>query len=142
MLVPLIVVLLQLAVPASPSSFAETIDEPGIVRSGLMRTSSVQPQLEKPDIAIFRAALQRAGVRPEEAVHIGDSVHADVEGALNAGISPILLDRRGRYAEHPARLPAGTRAVRTLAELPAAGDAVVAVNPLGRDRDGWVRIGQ
>ncbi len=29
---------------------------------------------------------------------------------------------------------------RALAELPAAGDAVAAVNPLGRSRDGWVRL--
>src|SRR5262245_43791687 len=63
MLVPLIVVLLQLAVPASPSSFAETIDDPGIVRSGLIRRSSVQPQLEKLDIS---PALVPRRVEPTE----------------------------------------------------------------------------
>ncbi len=78
---------------------------------------SAAQKLEKPDLAIFRAALDRAGVRPEDAVHIGDSVHADVEGALNSGMSAILLDRRGRYTAHPLRLPAGATVIRSLEEL-------------------------
>jgi putative hydrolase of the HAD superfamily len=73
-------------------------------------------RLEKPDPAIFRAALDRAGVAAEEAVHLGDSLHADVGGARAAGVTPVLLDRRGRY--DPARAP-GVRIIRSLAEFPA-----------------------
>jgi putative hydrolase of the HAD superfamily len=73
-------------------------------------------RLEKPDPAIFRTALDRAGVRPDEALHVGDSVHADVNGATSAGITPILLDRRGR---HQAAAPGGVRVINTLADLPA-----------------------
>ena len=50
----------------------------------------------KPHGEIFRLALETAGVRPEEAVHIGDSVSADVEPAKAAGITPILIDRSGK----------------------------------------------
>ncbi len=49
----------------------------------------------KPDPRIFTRALGRAGCRPSEAVHVGDSIGADVEGARRSGIAPIWLNRRG-----------------------------------------------
>jgi REG-2-like HAD superfamily hydrolase len=70
---------------------------------------------EKPDPAIFRAALARSGVRPEETLHVGDSLHADVGGARACGITPVLLDRRGRYTPDQVQ---GGRLIRSLAELP------------------------
>lgn len=54
---------------------------------------------EKPDPAIFRAALKRAGVKASEAVHVGDQYHSDVLGARNAGIRPLLLDREDFYPQ-------------------------------------------
>ena len=51
----------------------------------------------KPDTAIFEEALQRAGVPPEQACHIGDEPAADIEGARKAGIHSILIDRHGRH---------------------------------------------
>ncbi len=53
----------------------------------------------KPEPAIFEMALARAGVRPEQAVHVGDHFYADVLGARTVGITPVLLDRHG-YAPH------------------------------------------
>jgi putative hydrolase of the HAD superfamily len=47
--------------------------------------SSAEAGAPKPDPAIFRLALERLGVRPERAVHIGDS-RADEEGARAAGM--------------------------------------------------------
>lgn len=49
----------------------------------------------KPNSAIFEEALRAAGVKPEEAVHIGDSVTSDVEGARAVGITPVYLSRSG-----------------------------------------------
>lgn len=49
----------------------------------------------KPEPAIFRMALERAGVEAGEAVHVGDHYYADVLGARSMGLTPILLDRRG-----------------------------------------------
>jgi putative hydrolase of the HAD superfamily len=60
----------------------------------------------KPDAAIFAAALELAGTRPEETWHVGDTPEADVEGARAAGIHPILIARDG-----------APNAVRSLQEL-------------------------
>ncbi len=51
----------------------------------------------KPDETIFAEALKRSGVSPHEACHIGDEPRVDVQGANNAGIDAILIDRKGRY---------------------------------------------
>lgn len=57
----------------------------------------------KPDPAIFHLALEATGVAPERALHIGDTVGADVEGALAAGVRPVHLDPYGfcTDASHP-----------------------------------------
>ena len=73
---------------------------------------------EKPDEAIFDAALTHAGLTRSEsnlAIHVGDSVTADVEGARAVGVRPVLLDRDGRYP--PDRI-AGISVIRSLATLP------------------------
>jgi len=49
----------------------------------------------KPSKEIFRCALDKLCVRPEEAIFIGDSLKYDYEGAKNAGIRPVLIDREG-----------------------------------------------
>lgn len=50
---------------------------------------------EKPDPRLFRVALDRLGVRPEHALHVGDHPDLDVRGALAAGVDAALLDRGG-----------------------------------------------
>ncbi|MBV9789080.1 MAG: HAD-IA family hydrolase [Chloroflexi bacterium] len=50
----------------------------------------------KPSVQFYRLAIERAGVRPDEALHVGDSYYADVRGARAAGITPVLIDRHGR----------------------------------------------
>jgi putative hydrolase of the HAD superfamily len=49
----------------------------------------------KPDPAIFRIALEATGVDPARAVHVGDTVGADVDGARAAGVQPLHLDPYG-----------------------------------------------
>jgi putative hydrolase of the HAD superfamily len=51
----------------------------------------------KPDAAIFKEALQRAGVAPTQACHIGDEPATDIAGARNVGMDSILIDRQGRH---------------------------------------------
>ena len=58
---------------------------------------------EKPDPLIFERALQRAGAQPESAVHVGDQITSDVEGALNVGINAVLLDRDGNHKGYTAQ---------------------------------------
>lgn len=50
----------------------------------------------KPDAQFYNLALQRAGVEPHEAIHVGDSYYGDVRGARSVGITPVLLDRKRR----------------------------------------------
>ena len=57
----------------------------------------------KPDPAIFHLALEATGVAPDRALHVGDTVGADVDGALAAGVRPVHLDPYGfcRDGSHP-----------------------------------------
>jgi len=47
----------------------------------------------KPDSRIFLHACERAGVRPADAVYIGDSIETDYAGACAAGLHGILIAR-------------------------------------------------
>ncbi len=53
---------------------------------------------EKPATAIFEAGLQRMGVSPDRAMHVGDQPRSDVEGAREAGLHPVLIDRGGFHS--------------------------------------------
>jgi len=65
----------------------------------------------KPAPAVFEAALQVAGVPAGDALHVGDSLANDIEGARAAGIRAVLVDRSG------APPPAGVETVRSLGEV-------------------------
>ena len=67
----------------------------------------------KPDPGIFREALRRAGVKPGEAIFIGDQYQVDVLGARGAGLEGILLDRTDYYREIT-----DCPRIKSLAELP------------------------
>ncbi len=67
---------------------------------------------EKPDRAIFDYAARAAKRPPNELVHVGDGVHADVDGARAAGWNAILLDRDNWYPGYSVVLR-----IRTLKEL-------------------------
>src|SRR3989442_4113865 len=60
----------------------------------------------KPDREIFEAAVRSLAVPASEVLLVGDSLHDDVEAAMNAGLSAFLLDRRGRHpsANHVPRI--------------------------------------
>jgi len=69
--------------------------------------------VEKPDPRIYEIALEQAGVRPDAAVHVGDSIRLDVEPATSVGLKAVLLDRSGAHPD------AGWPTIRSLDELPA-----------------------
>lgn len=70
----------------------------------------------KPDMAAFGAVLGRAGVLPEQAVHIGDHPVDDIAGALNAGMHAVWFNPGN--TEWPAGSPPTAR-ISCLSELPA-----------------------
>jgi putative hydrolase of the HAD superfamily len=59
----------------------------------------------KPHPEIFRHALALLEVEPAEAAMVGDSYEDDIEGARALGLKAFLLDRDGRHADRPERLP-------------------------------------
>jgi len=58
--------------------------------------------VEKPDPRFFQIVLERAGGRPDTAMHVGDLYHVDVLGARSAGIDAVLLDPHALYADFDA----------------------------------------
>jgi len=58
----------------------------------------------KPHDTIFRAMLERLDVEPAAAVMVGDSPEDDVAGARAVGMRAWLVDRDGRFPDHPDRL--------------------------------------
>jgi 2-haloalkanoic acid dehalogenase type II len=48
---------------------------------------------EKPHPDVFKYALEKLNVKPEEALFIGDNIDADYKGAENVGIHAVLIQR-------------------------------------------------
>jgi putative hydrolase of the HAD superfamily len=57
--------------------------------------SSADVGLRKPDPRIFELALERLGVAPADAAHVGDHYYADIVGAGAIGMTPVLIGRHG-----------------------------------------------
>lgn len=54
----------------------------------------------KPDLAIFKYALNQAGAKAEKSVMIGDDYHVDIAGALRAGMQAIWFDPSAKNQYH------------------------------------------
>ncbi len=48
----------------------------------------------KPRVEIFQVACERAGVLPQEAMLVGDSIENDIVGANRAGMTSVFIDRK------------------------------------------------
>jgi HAD superfamily hydrolase (TIGR01662 family) len=53
----------------------------------------------KPRPEIFRMALTQGGVKPSEAIYVGDQYNVDIVGARGAGMQGILIDRGDYYRD-------------------------------------------
>jgi len=71
---------------------------------------SAEVGCEKPDVRIFEEACQLLDVEPSQVAHVGDLPDADVNGALAAGMKPVLITRHG-HVESAATV------IRSLNEL-------------------------
>jgi len=90
----------------------QLLEELGVIGYFDVRVISGAEGLEKPDPRIFRLAMDRAGVRPEESVYVSDNPEFDVDPAAAVGMLPVLIDRRGRFPDAP-----GVR-ITSMGELP------------------------
>ena len=81
-------------------------------------TISSLAKAAKPAPRIFEAALEKHAMDPEDALHVGDSLREDVEGARKAGLSSVWINREAQT------VPAKTPAIQSLTELPALIDSL------------------
>ncbi|MEX0804928.1 MAG: HAD-IA family hydrolase [Candidatus Binatia bacterium] len=65
----------------------------------------------KPTRHIFDKALTRHSLTPAEAIHVGDSEETDLCGAVNAGITGVLIDRSSNTS------PNGSLRIKHLNEI-------------------------
>ena len=72
----------------------------------------------KPQPDIFHAALERAGVDPSAAIHVGDQPENDGAAARAVGITPVLIDR---YQRLPPEAGPRIGSLTELVELLDAG---------------------
>lgn len=72
--------------------------------------SSAEVGAEKPDPAIFAAACERLGARPEHTLHVGDTYADDYVGAESAGLQVVLIDRAEQSAS-------SVRTIRALTDV-------------------------
>ena len=93
-------------------SLSDWLGPPGIVELVDGVVTSAEVGAAKPNTRVFERALGIAGVEPGEALHVGDKIDNDVEGARAAGVRAILLQREGDP-------PPDVESISSLRELPA-----------------------
>jgi len=96
------------------SSLPEVLGRTGLADLLDGVVSSAAAGAAKPDRRLFEAALTLAQVPAQEALHVGDRLDKDVDGARALGMHAVLIARDGEPAES-----AGVPVIRTLAELPS-----------------------
>ena len=62
------------------------------------KVTSFEVGYDKPRPEIFQLALDKAGVKANESVFIGDVYEQDIVGARGVGMKPILISRNGAAA--------------------------------------------
>lgn len=84
-------------------------------------TISSEAGFAKPASEIFQIALARHLIAPEQALHVGDSAHLDVAGAIAAGLPVILVDH-----DAPERVTVSGRSAR-VSTLSAVAEAAARI---------------
>ena len=92
------------------SRLPDLLEGLGLASSFQSVSVSAIEETGKPEPEIFRRTCARLSVWPGEALHVGDSVREDFDGARGAGLSALLLDREDRFPDRPLR-------VRSLREI-------------------------
>jgi putative hydrolase of the HAD superfamily len=83
----------------------------GLIDAFDVVTVSAIEGVEKPASEIFERTLDRLGVAPARAIHVGDSPLEDYRGAKDAGLKALLIDRHELFAGD------GYQCIASLAEI-------------------------
>ncbi len=96
------------------------LDSGPYVRALEVATGKQAVVLGKPDRAFFEQALLTIGVRPQEALMVGDDIENDVAGAQHAGMRGILVYTGKHKADSPLLQKVHPDAILpSIADLPA-----------------------
>jgi len=76
----------------------------------------------KPCPDMFHAALERAGVGPQQIVHVGDDPEHDIRGARDVGMHTVWMNARGQA------WPGGDRADREIDNLRQLPQAIASLH--------------
>jgi len=111
----------------SEASVRRLLDRVGILDYFARVVSSGTEGVEKPDPEIFRRAVRRLEVAPNEAVYVGNLEHTDARAASAAGLHGVWLNREGfGYGEEPPEItslievPTVVRRIEQAEALPPA----------------------
>lgn len=85
--------------------------------------------LYKPQPEIFLEACKRLGVEPQESMHVGDHIGADVEGSRAVGIHPVLV----RHSEQTSFDPSSQGEIPDVPVISSVPDILEVVEDAQRD---------
>lgn len=89
----------------SEATLRRLLDRVGILEYFTRILSSGTEGVEKPNPEIFRRAVQRLNVLPEETVYVGNLAFTDAKAAEAAGLHGLWLHREGfGYGEDPPEI--------------------------------------
>lgn len=78
---------------------------------------SFETGLLKPDPRIFELMVERLGVKPDEALMVGDNLNDDVLAAKSTGMDAVLLKRESDYLKSWEEKGDYEKTIKTLYEL-------------------------
>jgi putative hydrolase of the HAD superfamily len=89
----------------SEARVRQILHEVGILEYFDRVVSSGTEGVEKPDPEIFHRAVQRMGLRADEALYVGNLAHTDAKAAIAAGLHALWLNREGfGYGDDPPEI--------------------------------------
>ena len=80
----------------------------GLTPAGVFTSEDARAYKPRPEL--FELALSSTGLKPDEVIHIGDSISSDIKGAAATGIRALWLNRFGR------NVPCGVESISNLLE--------------------------
>jgi len=106
----------------SRHSLERHLKQIGILEFFTMRMYSYEFDFRKPDLRIFRIAIERIGEAAGNILYVGDRIDMDIEPAVKVGMQPVL---KTAYTNAGKTQPEGAWKITQLSELP---DLITQIN--------------
>jgi HAD superfamily hydrolase (TIGR01662 family) len=102
---------------AIPECVTELLEQSGLNTFMDIVVVSASVNIRKPNPAIFKCALEKLQLIPEDTAFVGDTVDADIKGGKEAGMKTIYLERR---PQKDLEFVKPDQTITNLRDLPAA----------------------